>query len=86
VYNSVVFAAVITSSGLFGCDLDQINERPNENGSFLDPSTWLLKVLKPAAVNLRLWRVVSNSTGSNWQTAAITDELELWTGAAFFSG
>jgi hypothetical protein len=23
-------------SGLFGCDLDQINERPNENGTFLD--------------------------------------------------
>jgi hypothetical protein len=22
--------------GLFGCDLDQINERPNENGTFLD--------------------------------------------------
>jgi hypothetical protein len=22
--------------GLFGCDLDQINKRPNENGTFLD--------------------------------------------------
>jgi hypothetical protein len=24
------------TGGLFGCDLDQINERPNENGTFLD--------------------------------------------------
>jgi hypothetical protein len=34
-------------SGLFGCDLGQINEKLNKNGTFLDlVFIWLLKMLK----------------------------------------
>jgi hypothetical protein len=92
--------------GLFGCDVDQINEKPNENGTFLDlvftnvpvdmafksAKTPLLKLnrhhkeskskCESAAVNLRLWRVVSNATGSNWWIVWMN--LMVWTGAAFF--
>jgi hypothetical protein len=40
---------------------------------------------RSAAVNLRLWRVVSNDTGSNWWTVRrLWMKLMLWTGAAFF--
>jgi hypothetical protein len=61
--------------GLFGCDLDQINAKgPTKTALLHLCSSWTVTTrltkskFRSAAVNLRLWRVVSNATGSNSQT------------------